>query len=250
MGVVIVAGVAFVLFWFQPQKLWIDDRVDEPIPVVAVGRRRPPSSTSAAVGPTPSAPVSTARPEPVELARGEFVSLDHGTRGVARVLELADGRRIVRLEGLDTSNGPDLYLYVTTTPAAGDESAFDDEHVNLGRLKGNQGDQNYDLPPDTDLARFATVADLVRPVRLRLRRRRPHHRLVQPPLADLMICSVVPAKQRAPDASASPAVGRRLLSRDVAFDSMQVHGFEHPDELRRLPWPPPRSGTRSPIRPA
>ena len=85
------------------------------------------------------------------------MSLDHGTRGVARVLELADGSRVVRLEALDTSNGPDLYLYVTSTPAAGEESTFDDEFVNLGRLKGNQGDQNYELPPDTDLTRFATV---------------------------------------------------------------------------------------------
>jgi hypothetical protein len=94
---------------------------------------------------------------PVELARGEFVSLDHGTSGAARILELAAGQRIVRLEGLDTDNGPDLYLYLTTNPASGDEGAFDDEHVNLGRLKGNQGDQNYELPAGTDLARFGTV---------------------------------------------------------------------------------------------
>ena len=86
-----------------------------------------------------------------------FISRDHGTSGVARVLELADGRRIVRLEGLDTDNGPDLYLYLTANPAAGDEGAFDDDHVNLGRLKGNQGDQNYDLPTGTDLTRRATV---------------------------------------------------------------------------------------------
>ena len=158
MGIVVVAGVAFVLFWFQPQKLWIDDRVEEPIPVVAVADP-PASSTSAdATAASPaSAPPSSAPPEPVEIARGNFVSLDHGTRGVARVLELADGSRVVRLEGLDTSNGPDLDLYVTTAPAAGEESAFDDEYEHLGRLKGNQGDQNYDLPPGTDLARFATV---------------------------------------------------------------------------------------------
>jgi Electron transfer DM13 len=165
MGIVVVAGGTFVLFWFQPQKLWIDDRVDEPIPVVAVAE--PPSaSTSAATASEAasaapsSAPASTVPPapvEPVEVARGDFVSLDHGTRGVARVLALADGSRVVRLEGLDTSNGPDLYLYVTSTPATGEESTFDDEFVNLGRLKGNQGDQNYELPPDTDLTRFATV---------------------------------------------------------------------------------------------
>jgi hypothetical protein len=161
----VVAGAAFVLFWFQPQKLWIDDRVEEPIPVAAVADP-PTSSTSAASSSAASgapstspstAPPSTAPPEPVELARGEFVSLDHGTSGVTRVLELGDGAQIVRLEGLDTSNGPDLYVYVTATPADGEESAFDDEYVNLGRLKGNQGDQNYELPPGTDLARFSTV---------------------------------------------------------------------------------------------
>lgn len=143
---VLVGVVGIVLFWFQPQKLFIDDRVDEAIP------------TGISPTPQPGAdPGAGEAAEPVELARGGFVSLDHGTRGVARVLELADGRRIVRLEGLDTDNGPDLYLYLTSNTAGGDEGAFDDEFVNLGRLKGNQGDQNYDLPADTDLDRFATV---------------------------------------------------------------------------------------------
>ncbi|HZN13254.1 MAG TPA: DM13 domain-containing protein, partial [Acidimicrobiales bacterium] len=129
------------LVWFQPQKLFIDHNVDDTIPV-------------AAAVPSASAPV---RAEPIELARGRFVSRDHGTTGVARLLELADTRRIVRLEGLDTSNGPDLYLYLTTNAAGGAEAAFDDDFVSLGRLKGNQGDQNYDVPVDVDLSRFASV---------------------------------------------------------------------------------------------
>lgn len=151
----VVAVVGFVLFWFQPHKLFIDERVEEAIPTAV-----PEPSIETGSNPEPAAGSPTSAPgpaEPVELARGEFVSLDHGTTGVARVLELADGRRIVRLEGLDTSNGPDLYVYLTTNPAGGEEAAFDDDVVNLGRLKGNQGDQNYDLPPGTDLTRFATV---------------------------------------------------------------------------------------------
>jgi hypothetical protein len=175
---VLVALVAFVLVWFQPQKLFIDERVEEPIPTVtqpspttAPDPTPPPSTAPAtagaatggaaevAVASTAPAPPTTVPPpaEPVELVRGEFLSRDHGTSGVARVLELADGQRIVRLEGLDTDNGPDLYLYLTTNAAAGDEGAFDDDFVNLGRLKGNQGDQNYELPADTDLTRHATV---------------------------------------------------------------------------------------------
>lgn len=153
--VVLVAVAAIVLFWFQPQKLIIDDRVDEAIPTVTSPAGSPDADPDAEPGADDAAVPAAA--ELVERARGEFISLDHGTSGVVRVLELADGRRIVRLEGLDTDNGPDLYLYLTTNAADGAEGAFDDDFVSLGRLKGNQGDQNYDLPSDADLARFATV---------------------------------------------------------------------------------------------
>lgn len=159
---VLVAAVAFVLIWFQPQKLFIDERVEEPIPTVAAGAGASPTTPAAPGSATPPTgpSVTTAPPVPAvpaEIERGEFVSLDHSTRGVVRVLELANGTRVVRLEGLATENGPDLFVYLTTNPAAGDEGTFDDEYVNLGRLKGNQGDQNYDVPAGTDLSRFATV---------------------------------------------------------------------------------------------
>ena len=147
---VVAALVAFVLFWFQPQKLFIDDRVEEALPV-ATGEA---SSTSQ---PEPSRKGADQLVEPTELLRGDFVSLDHGTRGVVRLLEIGEGTRVVRLEGLDTDNGPDLYLYLTATPAKGEEATFDDDYVNLGRLKGNQGDQNYELPPDVDPERYMTV---------------------------------------------------------------------------------------------
>ncbi len=56
-----------------------------------------------------------------------------------------------------TGDGPDLYLYLTRNPADGDEAAFDDDHVSLGRLKGNLGDQNYDVPGNVNLAALGTV---------------------------------------------------------------------------------------------
>lgn len=127
-GVVVL--VAFVLVWFQPQKLVIDESVDEA---------------------APSAGTVT------ELARGSFVSLDHGTTGTAVVVELGDGTRVLRIEGLDTSNGPDLFVYLSANRADGPEGAFDDEYLSLGRLKGNKGDQNYDVPAGTALDRYASV---------------------------------------------------------------------------------------------
>ncbi len=145
-------AVAFVLYWFQPQAIFIDDRVDEAIPTPASSQPLPADEDAA---PAAAPPAVTA--EPIALTSGAFTSLDHDTTGVVRVLQLADGTRVVRLEGLDTSNGPDLYLYLSTNPAEGDPGAFDDDYLDLGRLKGNQGNQNYDLPPDVDLSHFASV---------------------------------------------------------------------------------------------
>ncbi len=146
-GIVIV----FVLFWFQPQKLFIDDRVDEAVP----GEASPgPAATGTTETPGPGDVTSAA---PIELARGTFVPLDHATSGTVRVLETGDDSRVVRLEGFETENGPDLYVYLTTNRAGGDKGAFDDEFIDLGRLKGNQGDQNYDLTADADLSRFRTI---------------------------------------------------------------------------------------------
>jgi len=81
-----------------------------------------------------------------------FRGIDHETTGSVLVLP-----GIVRFEDLDTSNGPDLHVYLSTTPHDGPRHAFDDDYVELGRLKGNKGDQNYDVPPGTDLARYRSV---------------------------------------------------------------------------------------------
>jgi hypothetical protein len=157
-AVAALALIVFVLVWFEPYKLFIDERVDQAVPTARpsetpAGSERP-GETTPAQEPTTT---TTAPAEPVDLAIGSFVSLDHATSGTARVLELADGRRFVRLEGFETENGPDLYVYLSTNPANGPEDAFDDDVANLGRLQGNIGDQNYELPVDADPAGYASV---------------------------------------------------------------------------------------------
>lgn len=144
-----LAAVAFVVLWFEPHQLFIDERVSDPVPTVP---NPPPTTEGAGAGAS-----STTIPAPVELVRGDLISRDHGTSGSVQVLGLADGSRVLRLEDLDTDNGPDLYVYLSTNTAGGDEGAFDDEYVSLGRLKGNLGDQNYDVPSDVDLATYRSV---------------------------------------------------------------------------------------------
>jgi hypothetical protein len=131
-AVLVVLG-AVTLIWFQPQKLFYDDTVDEAIPSVP--------GTS----------------DPVEVARGTFLSREHETTGTARVLRLPDGQQILRLEGFETSNGPALYVYLSQNPADGEEGLFDDDYVDLGELKGNIGDQNYVIPVELDPLGFTSV---------------------------------------------------------------------------------------------
>ncbi len=139
-AMVLAVLAAVTLIWFQPQKLLYDERVHEPLPNAAG-----PSQASGSVA------------APVELASGSFVSREHPTRGVARVLRLADGPVVVRLEGFATSNGPRLVVWLSKNPARGADDAFDDDHVDLGSLKGNLGDQSYLVPTGVDASGYTSV---------------------------------------------------------------------------------------------
>ncbi len=85
-----------------------------------------------------------------------IVLFGYALAGVA-VLKLGDGRRFLRLDDLRTSNGPDLFVYLSVTPADGQRDIFDDNFVSLGRLKGNQGNQNYEIAAGVDLRRYQSV---------------------------------------------------------------------------------------------
>ena len=129
-----VALAAVTLLWFQPQKLFYDERVDEGLP--------PAAAQETPAGDGGGAVITVAPSGPVDLATGTFVSREHETVGTARVVRLTDGQVVVRLEGFDTSNGPALFVYLSHNPAAGEEAAFDEEFVDLCLLKGNDGDQD------------------------------------------------------------------------------------------------------------
>ena len=161
-GVVALGVFVFVLVWFQPQKLLIDVRVDEDLPAVAATPSDPSSSaaTRASEEPTPEpssvepSPVPT---EPVVVSREDLRLISHHASGVASLVRLPDGSSVIRLEELDVENGPDLRVYLSAAPADGPPEELDDDHVDLGVLKGNQGNQNYAIPADVDLSRYRSV---------------------------------------------------------------------------------------------
>ena len=112
---------------------------------------------------TTSEPVAEEEPppppppsEPVLLGAGQFVGLaGHSGTGDAGIFQNPDGSLVLRFENFDIENGPDLEVYFV--PGA-DQTSLADGSIHLGALKGNIGDQNYDLPPDTDLAAGAYTA--------------------------------------------------------------------------------------------
>jgi hypothetical protein len=163
-GVVLLVGLVV----FQPWKLVVDEVVDEAAPAAVSA---PPSSTA------PSAPLSSAEPSsgaatgpsasarpaaPRVIARGELISHEHRTTGSVVVLELADGRRVLRLQDLRTSNGPDVKVWLSDAavlPGSDGWRVFDDgAYADLGALKGNVGNQNYAVPADVDLATLSSLS--------------------------------------------------------------------------------------------
>lgn len=97
--------------------------------------------------------------EPVILVTGTFNGFDaiHRGEGSATIYELADGTRVLRLEDFSTSNGPDLHVLLTSNVPVGIADPLNDGYVDLGQLKGNIGNQNYDIPSEVNLNDYQAV---------------------------------------------------------------------------------------------
>ena len=171
-GAAVVAAVALPLF--QPWRLFTDTVVDEALPGApaavspAVPTTAPavmPSSSKAPPtisGDRPRSPSPTTNNASAVLSSGTFITHEHDTSGAVSIVRLPDGSRILRLEDLDTSDGPDLEVWLSDAKVVEGKAGwhvFDDGKArSLGQLKGNKGSQNYAIPADVDLRDFSSVS--------------------------------------------------------------------------------------------
>lgn len=190
-GVLVVLGIV-VLTLFQPQRLLFDVTVDDDFPEVETDAAPAPREDADPDGedvapdvgdadgeqtqPDPAERPAGAEPAtadeggegdeetvveatgPVALSTGTFASRNrYTTAGTATAFELPDGGRTLRLEDFETTNGPDLFVYLTAADAEASDPELDADFINLGDLRGNIGNQNYDLPDEVDLDRYDTV---------------------------------------------------------------------------------------------
>lgn len=129
----LAAGLAVAgWYWFRPERAFLDRTVAEPLPAAA---------ESATV-----------------VLRGSFHSNAHDTRGTATVLRLPDGRLVLRFSEFETLNGPDVQIYLVAADDVVDERDVAKGFINLGTMKGNIGDQHYDIPAGTDLGSYRAVS--------------------------------------------------------------------------------------------
>ena len=134
LGLAVVGGIGW--YAFRPELLFVRTHVNESMPLA-----------QATAGAT--AAVATA------LSSGQFHSVAHETHGRATLHRLPDGRVVLRLTDFATSNGPDVRVYLVAAPDAADDATVTRAgFVELGKLKGTDGDQNYDVPSGLDLNKY------------------------------------------------------------------------------------------------
>ncbi|MDG4657343.1 DM13 domain-containing protein [Ectobacillus antri] len=138
---IVVLVVCIPVGWWLLSPLWINKEVNEELP----------TSTEQATAMEEKSEVIVEQPK-VQEYTGMFVDGDktHHAAGKAYTLT-QDGKRFIRFEDFNTTNGPDLYVYML------DKSNEIAKGINLGKLKGNQGNQNYELPSNIDMEKYDKV---------------------------------------------------------------------------------------------
>ena len=137
---VVVALIVLVLvaggwYAFRPERLFVNQKVSEGLP----------------------AAMAAAPAETKEVLAGSFHKGAHDTKGMAGIYDVA-GKSVLRLTGFETSNGPDVHVYLVAANDAMDNATVTKAgFIDLGSLKGNVGDQNYDVPAGTDLMKYRAV---------------------------------------------------------------------------------------------
>ena len=132
-GFALLAALLLVAGWyaFRPERAFIDAIVSESPPTGAM----------------------------TLVASGRFEPREHEGAGEARIYRRTDGSHVVRFSDFRTLNGPDVRVYLIGAPNVrnGKKALTAAGYIDLGALKGNVGDQNYELPAGTDLSRFRGV---------------------------------------------------------------------------------------------
>ena len=167
--IALIVLISIAAWYFQPWRLFTVTSVVESIPTTSALSSKeaiPPKASKSLGSDQDDLGVAAGEEEisqyPIVLAAGSLITHEHATTGSVRIVELETGERFLRLEGLNTSDGPQLEVWITDAPVIEGMDGwrvFDDgKFLSLGPLKGNRGDQNYEIPAGVDLSDFTSVS--------------------------------------------------------------------------------------------
>jgi hypothetical protein len=159
-AVLVAAAIIGPLGWYLGSPLFLSRTIDEAPPVAAADPSpAPPSASPSTRSDATTAPSDSLEPSPGATATplqraGSFVGGDefHFGEGMARLIETSPGTFTVRLEDFAVRNGPDLYVYLSP-----DADGYADGAIELGRLKADRGNQNYEIPAGTDVSKVESI---------------------------------------------------------------------------------------------
>ncbi len=169
---VVVAVPVLAIGWWLGSPLFLDTEVDEEFPMSAnaiIPDDMTQGEVETEMDDAAESDISASDEMPdsgnaASILSGQFEDFDnfHQGSGTATIYELEDGSKILRFEDFEVTNGPDLHVLLVpnSDPANRDDITG---YLDLGSLKGNIGDQNYDLPADFDTSQYASVAIYCQP---------------------------------------------------------------------------------------
>jgi hypothetical protein len=182
---VVIAAVAIPLGIYTVSPLFVNTEINEPVPTVSKGnngaaamqqfkdfmdmseeariekgqqmsneeREMIMRAAAQSNGTYVDEKMTTTGQETSTVYTGSFIGANdgiHNAEGQVKVFKLSDNSNFIRLEDFRSTNGPGFYVYLSTDKSNSDI-------VNLGKLKGNVGDQNYKIPGGTDLSKYDAV---------------------------------------------------------------------------------------------
>ena len=172
---VILAIPALALAWYLGSPLFIDKTVDEEFPLTISAEIPPDMSRSdvetimegmAKIDSEMAEPMPKAMESPEKISTGSFRDADrsHKGTGQATVYTVPGGEYLLRLEEFKVTNGPDLRVLLSAHPDPMSRSEVKDGgYVELGKLKGNIGNQNYEIPSGVDISGYRSVVIYCKP---------------------------------------------------------------------------------------
>ena len=177
--VIIIAGVIGLIIvgtvgWYLASPLFIDNVVDEEFPLevpspeeLAQMPAEEMEKVEAKVMETAAEmpdkvmdePMPEASDSPTIAVQGQFQDADdfHKGSGSATIYQLPGGRHVLRFENFSATNGPDLHVLLSKHPAPANRDEVGADYIDLGSLKGNVGNQNYDIPAGVDISEYQSV---------------------------------------------------------------------------------------------